>query len=101
MISSTIPELVEMSILMVGEMLAMFPSSKVSGVGMGFLNQSTFPWMKSLISTKTGQTVTQVLQGGRTSDGACRPTGIPEWLRLQVSPHHCVSDKETGLMDCH
>ena len=50
MISSTILELVEMSILMVGEMLAMFPSSKVSGTGMGFLNQSTFPWMKSLVS---------------------------------------------------
>ena len=43
MISSTTLGLVEILILMVGEMLAMFPSSKASGVGMGFLNQSTFP----------------------------------------------------------
>ena len=38
MISSTISELVEMSILMVGERLAMFSSSKVFGSWMGFLN---------------------------------------------------------------
>ena len=43
MISSTTLRFVEMLILMVGEMLSMFPSSKASGVGMGFLNQSTFP----------------------------------------------------------
>ena len=35
--------LVEMLILMVGEMLAMFPSSKASSAGMGFLNQLNFP----------------------------------------------------------
>ena len=38
MISSTTSGLVEMLILMVGKILAMFPSSKVSGAGMGFLN---------------------------------------------------------------
>ena len=43
MISSTTSRLVEMLILMVGEMLAMFPSLKLSGAGMGFLNQSNFP----------------------------------------------------------
>ena len=52
MISSIILELVEMSILIVGEMFAMFPSLKASGDRIGFLNQSNFPWMKSLVSTK-------------------------------------------------
>ena len=52
MISSTISEVVEMLILMVGEMLAMFPSSKALGARIGFLNQSTFPWMKYLVSTE-------------------------------------------------
>ena len=52
MISSTISELVEMLILMVGEMLSMFPSLKASGAGIGFLNQSSFLWMKYLVSTK-------------------------------------------------
>jgi hypothetical protein len=52
MISSTIPCLMEMSILMVGEMLAKLPSSKASGAGMGLLNQSTVPeGIKSLVST--------------------------------------------------
>ena len=51
MIYSSIPGLTEMSILMVGEILAMFPSSKASGAGMGFLNQSTTLGMKSLVST--------------------------------------------------
>ena len=35
--------LVEMLILMVGEILAMFPYSKESGAGMGFLNHSNLP----------------------------------------------------------
>jgi hypothetical protein len=39
-IYSMIPCLMEMFILTVGEILAMFPSSKSSGVGIGFLNQS-------------------------------------------------------------
>ena len=43
MISSTMPSLMEMSILMVGEMLARLPSSKASGAGMGLLNQSIGP----------------------------------------------------------
>ena len=43
MIYSTISELVEMSILMVGEMLAIFPSLKVSSVGMGPLEPVKFP----------------------------------------------------------
>ena len=51
-ISSTMPFFMEMSILMVGEMLAMLPSSKASGAGMGFLNQSIGPdGIKSLVST--------------------------------------------------
>ena len=50
---------------------------------------------------KNSQIVTQVLKGGRTSDGACRPMGIPGQLRLQVSPHHCRSNEEIGLMDRH
>jgi hypothetical protein len=37
------PFFMEMSILMVGEMLAMLPSSKASGEGMGFLNQLIGP----------------------------------------------------------
>ena len=52
MVSSTTSGLVEMLILMVGEMLAMFPSSKASDVGMGFLNQSTFPCVKPLVTTE-------------------------------------------------
>jgi hypothetical protein len=52
MISSTMPGLMEMSILMVGEMLARLPSSKASGAGMGLLNQSIVPdGIKSLVST--------------------------------------------------
>jgi hypothetical protein len=52
MISSTTPFFIEMSILMVGEMLAMLPSSNASGAGMGFLNQSMVPGgIKSLVST--------------------------------------------------
>jgi hypothetical protein len=50
--SSSNGDLVEMSILMVGEMLAMLPSSKASGAGMGFLNQSIgLDGIKSLVST--------------------------------------------------
>ena len=37
--------------------------------------------------------------GAATTDGACHPMGILWWLRLQVSPHHCGSNEETGLMD--
>jgi hypothetical protein len=49
-ISSTIPGLREMSILTVGEILAMLPSSKASGAGIGLLNQSICPGgMKSLV----------------------------------------------------
>ena len=51
MIYYWIPGVTEMSILMVGEILAMFPSLKASGAGMGFLNQSTALGMKSLVST--------------------------------------------------
>ena len=54
MISSMISELVEMSILMVGEMFSMFPYSKELGARIGFLNQSTFPWMKFLVSMENG-----------------------------------------------
>jgi hypothetical protein len=51
-ISSTTPFLMEISILMVGEMLAMLPSSRESKVGMGLLNQSICPdGIKSLVST--------------------------------------------------
>jgi hypothetical protein len=39
-ISSMIPGLMKMSILTVGEMLAMFPSSKAFGAGIGLLNKS-------------------------------------------------------------
>ena len=37
--------------------------------------------------------------GAMTIVGACRPKGTLEWLRLQVSPHHCGSNERTGLMD--
>ena len=37
--------------------------------------------------------------GFATADGACCPMGIMDWLRIQVSPHHYESKKETGLMD--
>jgi hypothetical protein len=42
-ISSMMSGLMEISILTVGEMLAILPSSKASGVGIGFLNQSICP----------------------------------------------------------
>jgi hypothetical protein len=49
-ISSMILGLMEMSILIVGDMLAMFPSSKASGVGIRLLNQSICPkGIKSLV----------------------------------------------------
>ena len=44
--------LVYMLTLMVGEILSIFPSSKASGARMGFLNQSTFPWMNYFASTE-------------------------------------------------
>ena len=51
-ISSRIPGLMEMSILMVGEMLAKLPSLKASGVGIGLLNQSIGPdGINSLVLT--------------------------------------------------
>jgi hypothetical protein len=50
-ISSMTLGLMEMSILIVGEIFSIFPSSKASGAGIGFLNQSTWPGgMKSLAS---------------------------------------------------
>jgi hypothetical protein len=42
-ISSTILGLMEMSILTVGDILAMLPSSKEYVVGIGLLNHSIFP----------------------------------------------------------
>jgi hypothetical protein len=51
-ISSIIPVLMEISILMVGKILAIFPSLKESGVGIGLLNQHIFPnGRKYLVST--------------------------------------------------
>lgn len=41
----------KMLILIVGEMLAILPSLKEFGAGMGFRNQSTSPWMNSFDST--------------------------------------------------
>jgi hypothetical protein len=50
-ISSTMSSLMEMSILTMGKMLAMFSSSKASGARIGFLNQSICPGgIKSLVS---------------------------------------------------
>jgi len=44
-----------MSTLIAGEILAIFPSSKASGAGMGLLNQSTCPGgRKPLVSTAVG-----------------------------------------------
>ena len=39
--------------------------------------------------------------GDATMVGLCRPMGILGQLRLQVSPHHCGSNEEIGLMDHH
>ena len=51
MIYSMILGLMEMSILTVGEILAMFPSSKSLGAGIGLLNQSICPdGIQSLVS---------------------------------------------------
>ena len=51
-ISSMMLGLIEVSILTVGDMLAMLPSSKEYGAGMGFLIQSIGPdGIKSLVST--------------------------------------------------
>jgi hypothetical protein len=50
-IYSTMLGLTKMSILTMGEMLAMLSSSKASGAGIGFLNQSICPrGIKSLAS---------------------------------------------------
>ena len=37
--------------------------------------------------------------GAVAANGACHPMSIPRQLRLQVSPHRCGSNEETGLMD--
>ena len=37
--------------------------------------------------------------GAMAVDGACHPMGIPGWLRVQLSPHCCGINEETGLMD--
>ena len=37
--------------------------------------------------------------GDAATDGACHPMGILWRLRVQVSPHCCRSNEETGLMD--
>jgi hypothetical protein len=51
-ISSETPDLMEISILMLGEILAILPSSKASGVRIGLLNQSICPdGRKYLVST--------------------------------------------------
>jgi hypothetical protein len=51
-IFSTTPFFMEISILMVGEMLAMLPSSNTSGAAKRLLNQSICPdEIKSLVST--------------------------------------------------
>jgi hypothetical protein len=50
-ISSMILSLMEMSILIVGEILAMLPSSKASGVGIGLLKKYIcLDGIKSLVS---------------------------------------------------
>jgi hypothetical protein len=50
-ICSMIPGVMEMSILTVGEMLAILPSSKSSGARIGLLNQYICPdGIKSLVS---------------------------------------------------
>ena len=40
------------------------------------------------------------VDGGTTVDGAYHPMGILWRSDLQVSPHHCGTNEETGLMDC-
>jgi hypothetical protein len=51
-ISSIISDLMEISILMVGDILAILPSWKALGVGIGLLNQSICPdGRKYLVST--------------------------------------------------
>jgi hypothetical protein len=52
MMYSMMSGLMEMSTLMVGEMLAIFPYSKALGAGIECLNQSIYPrGMQSLVST--------------------------------------------------
>ena len=53
------------SIWMTGEMLAMLPSSKVSGAGIGSLNQSTLWGRKSLDSTANWVAVLEKDTSGR------------------------------------
>ena len=49
-ISSIIPSFMEISTLMIGEIFAILPYSKVPGAGIGFLNQSTLPWINPFAS---------------------------------------------------
>ena len=100
MISSTISELVEMLILMVGEMFTIFPSLKASGVGPGVLEPVDLPMdeifglHRKLVRLRHKffreeeqamvHVVPWVFQGGQS-----------------LSPHHCGSNEETGLMDRH
>ena len=58
--------------------------------------------MKPTVSLVTKvEVATEVAAVARVAaaDGACRPMGILWRLRLQVSPHRCGSNEETGLMD--
>ena len=101
MISSMILELVEMSILMVGEMFTMFPSSKASGAGIGFLNQSTFPWMKSLVSRENWSNC-DISSFGRKNERWCMSShGYSKVVKASSISYNCESNEEIGLMDHH
>ena len=65
MMSSGVPPRAAISIWMIGEMLAMLPSSKASGAGIGSLNQSTLGGRKSLDSTANWVAVLEEDSSGR------------------------------------
>jgi hypothetical protein len=89
-IYSTTLGLTKMSILIVGEIFSMLTSSNTSGVGIGFLNQSTWPeGMKSLASmVQTGAS-----EGGQK---VCEPKkGInderhPMGNLVHIEPLECL-----------
>ena len=75
-ISLTIPGFVEILNLMVGEMLAMLPSSKAPSVRILFLNQSTLPWMKYITSTGNWSNDEGASLGMNRSNGENHPKDI-------------------------
>jgi len=84
-----------MSTFIVGEMLAILPSSNASGAGIGFLNQSTWPRgitsLASIVYCVAVDEDANTYYGKRTNDDACCPKGY----QVQWGLPKCIHRNET------